>query len=95
MSIHRDHAKPPLTLPQYVPTRGADISSSLDVRDVSRISSAELAPLLDKAPHIFWSFVLHCPAVMAFVDSYLRFAPRNLGLPAEQMVDSTSWRAPA
>ena len=45
MSIHRDHAKPPLTLPQYVPTRGADISSSLDVRDVSRISSAELAPL--------------------------------------------------
>ena len=81
MSIHRDLAKPPLTLPLYVPADGDDdLAASLDLREVCAASSAELEPLLAKPPNVFWSYVLHCPAVMAFVDSYLRFAPRHLGL---------------
>ena len=82
--MHRDLANPPITLPQYVPADSADIAASLDVRDVCGAATTELSALLERPLNVFWSYVLHCPALMAFIDSYLRFAPRNLGLHSEE-----------
>ena len=84
MHLHRDLANPPISLPQYVPADSADITASLDVRDICGAAATELSALLEKPLNVFWSYVLHCPALMAFIDSYLRFAPRNLGLHGEE-----------
>ena len=80
----RTLANPPISLPQYVPADSADIAASLDVRDVCGAATTELSALLERPLNVFWSYVLHCPALMAFIDSYLRFAPRNLGLHSEE-----------
>ena len=85
MHIHHDLAKPPLTLPLYVPADDDDgIAARLDLREVCAASSAELGTLLATPPNVFWSYVLHCAPIMAFVDSYLRFAPRHLGLSSSE-----------
>ena len=88
MHIHRDLAKPPLTLPLYVPADDDDgIAARLDLREVCAASSAELGTLLATPPNVFWSYVLHCAPVMAFVDSFLRFAPRHLGLASSEATE--------
>jgi hypothetical protein len=94
MHIHHDLAKPPLTLPLYVPADDDDgIAARLDLREVCAASSAELGTLLATPPNVFWSYVLHCAPIMAFVDSYLRFAPRHLGLSSSEAAELESEEA--
>jgi len=73
-------ATPPLNLPTYLPVDQSDPFEGLAWSAAAPSITRQLDDLLAMPFNVFWSYVLFDASVVPFIDSLLRFAPREFNV---------------
>jgi hypothetical protein len=80
-AIDAHWAKPVLDLPPFLPPD--DGMQAMQWSAAATVVEASLRKVLRSPMHVFWSYMVHDASVISFIDTFLRFARRELALCAD------------